>query len=153
MASRANPLPSKIPPVRAAPTPAEGAGGDAHELDETFFSPKFTATVRAFDSLSNENIIGTSSTRHWLLARIHGPRATGQACRFAAEIARVEAPHKARPLPFGVPALDRHLPGGGLALGAVHEMAEGGPAGEFAGRRPCSSPASRRASKGPSSGA
>ena len=36
-------------------------------------------------------------------------------------------------LPFGVPALDRHLPGGGLALGAVHEMAEGGPAGEFAG--------------------
>ena len=40
--------------------------------------------LRAFDSPSNENIIGTSSTRHWLLARIHGPRATGQACRFAA---------------------------------------------------------------------
>ena len=30
-------------------------------------------------------------------------------------------------LPFGIPAIDRHLPGGGLALGAVHEIAGGGP--------------------------
>jgi protein ImuA len=29
-------------------------------------------------------------------------------------------------LPFGVPALDRHLPEGGLARGALHEMAGGG---------------------------
>jgi len=29
-------------------------------------------------------------------------------------------------LPFGIKALDRHLPGGGLALGALHEMAGGG---------------------------
>jgi len=36
-------------------------------------------------------------------------------------------------LPFGVPALDRHLPGKGLALGALHEVIEGGPASEFAG--------------------
>jgi protein ImuA len=29
-------------------------------------------------------------------------------------------------LPFGVKAIDRHLPGGGLALGALHEVAGGG---------------------------
>ena len=29
-------------------------------------------------------------------------------------------------LPFGVVAIDRHLPGGGLALGALHEIAGGG---------------------------
>ncbi|MGH6841119.1 MAG: ImuA family protein [Methylocella sp.] len=29
-------------------------------------------------------------------------------------------------LPFGIAAIDRHLPGGGLALGALHEVAGGG---------------------------
>jgi len=33
-------------------------------------------------------------------------------------------------LPFGLPALDAHLPGQGLALGAVHELFAGGPAVE-----------------------
>ena len=28
-------------------------------------------------------------------------------------------------LPFGLKAIDRHLPGGGLALGALHEVAGG----------------------------
>jgi protein ImuA len=45
-----------------------------------------------------------------------------------AEIARIEAGR--RPpggvLPFGLAALDRRLPGGGLALGALHEVAGGG---------------------------
>jgi protein ImuA len=36
-------------------------------------------------------------------------------------------------LPFGVPALDQQLPGGGLALGYLHEVIEGGPASEYAG--------------------
>ncbi|MFC4171371.1 ImuA family protein [Microvirga sp. GCM10011540] len=36
-------------------------------------------------------------------------------------------------LPFGVGALDRHLPGNGLALGSLHEVVETGPASEFAG--------------------
>ncbi len=36
-------------------------------------------------------------------------------------------------LPFGVSALDRHLPGGGLPLGSLHEVIEEGPASEFAG--------------------
>src|SRR3954469_21969123 len=40
---------------------------------------------------------------------------------------------KAVALPFGVPALDRYLPGGGLALGHLHEIIEGGPASEYAG--------------------
>ena len=35
--------------------------------------------------------------------------------------------HDAATLPFGIDAIDRHLPGGGLALGAVHEIAGGGP--------------------------
>ncbi|KQP21822.1 damage-inducible mutagenesis protein [Methylobacterium sp. Leaf102] len=35
-----------------------------------------------------------------------------------------------RPLPFGIPTIDRHLPGGGLRLGALHEIVPGGPAHE-----------------------
>jgi protein ImuA len=35
-------------------------------------------------------------------------------------------------LPFGVEAIDQHLPGGGLALGALHEFSEAGPAHEYA---------------------
>ena len=36
-------------------------------------------------------------------------------------------------LPFGVSVLDRHLPGRGLIVGALHEVVEHGPAAEFAG--------------------
>lgn len=35
-------------------------------------------------------------------------------------------------LPFGTPEIDRRLPGGGLARGHLHEVVEGGPAGEHA---------------------
>src|ERR1700710_766745 len=37
-------------------------------------------------------------------------------------------------LPFGIEAIDEALPGGGLALGAVHEFSDGGPRGHYA---PC----------------
>jgi protein ImuA len=50
------------------------------------------------------------------------------------QIARLEhgsRPHK--PLPFGMPSVDEHLPGHGLACGALHEIIEAGPASEFAG--------------------
>ncbi len=54
------------------------------------------------------------------------PHAVFHALR--AEIAKIEA--HGRPakgvLPFGVGVLDDHLPGGGLALGALHEVAGGG---------------------------
>jgi protein ImuA len=33
---------------------------------------------------------------------------------------------KSRTMPFGVPKIDDHLPGGGLAFGALHEIAGGG---------------------------
>ena len=46
-----------------------------------------------------------------------------------AEIERVErSGRKPRAcLPFGIPALDKRLPGGGLALGALHEVCGAGP--------------------------
>jgi len=43
------------------------------------------------------------------IRRIEGPSARGRAV-----------------LPFGIKEIDRHLPGGGLALGALHEVAGGG---------------------------
>src|ERR1700760_1350355 len=49
-------------------------------------------------------------------------------CRLREQIQRLEGtPLRARTvLPFGVSAIDGHLPGGGLALGALHEVAGGG---------------------------
>ena len=35
-------------------------------------------------------------------------------------------------MPFGVAGLDAALPGGGLALGALHQIHEGGPRGRYA---------------------
>jgi protein ImuA len=45
-----------------------------------------------------------------------------------ASIRRIEGGvgHRRLVLPFGLKELDRHLPGGGLALGALHEVAGGG---------------------------
>jgi len=44
------------------------------------------------------------------------------------KIRRIEAGNRpvAAALPFGLPAIDARLPGGGLALGALHEVAGGG---------------------------
>lgn len=46
-----------------------------------------------------------------------------------ARIAQVGRPPRAghTALPFGIPAIDTRLPGGGLPLGALHEVAGGGP--------------------------
>jgi protein ImuA len=54
-----------------------------------------------------------------------------------AELRRImeaAAGHPAHPdvLPFGIEAIDTALPGGGLALGAVHEFSEDGPRGGYA---------------------
>ena len=45
-----------------------------------------------------------------------------------AQIARIEGEGRRASgvLPFGLPELDRRLPGGGLALGCLHEVAGGG---------------------------
>ncbi|SEE65192.1 protein ImuA [Rhizobiales bacterium GAS188] len=54
-------------------------------------------------------------------------------CELKARIERIAAPARARDyLPFGVTQIDAHLPGGGLALGAVHEISEDGPRGIYA---------------------
>jgi protein ImuA len=42
------------------------------------------------------------------------------------------AARKLSTLPFGIPDIDARLPGGGLALGHLHEVIEGGAAGEYA---------------------
>jgi hypothetical protein len=43
---------------------------------------------------------------------------------------RMAGAHETREvLPFGIPEMDAALPGGGLAIGAVHEISEGGPRG------------------------
>src|SRR5258707_9486858 len=41
-------------------------------------------------------------------------------------IRRIETPARHGVLPFGTAAIDRALPGGGLALGALHEIAGAG---------------------------
>lgn len=57
------------------------------------------------------------------------PRPTSAFDTLRAEIQRIEASGRAPPgvLPFGVDALDQRLPAGGLPLGALHEVAGGGP--------------------------
>jgi protein ImuA len=50
------------------------------------------------------------------------------------QIGRLDGRFRSRPpLPFGLPDLDRHLPGGGLPLAALHDVVESGGAAEFAG--------------------
>lgn len=51
------------------------------------------------------------------------------------QLERMEAhgPAEGSVLPFRVPELDIHLPNGGLPLGHLHEVIEGGPASEYAG--------------------
>jgi protein ImuA len=50
------------------------------------------------------------------------------------QVERLDGGYRRRPsLPFRIPGLDQHLPGGGLALGSLHEVVEGGQAAEFAG--------------------
>src|SRR3954449_12614095 len=42
--------------------------------------------------------------------------------RLREHIRRIEAPRRHGVLPFGIAAIDRALPGGGLPLGALHEV-------------------------------
>jgi protein ImuA len=44
------------------------------------------------------------------------------------QVRQIEGRHKrvASVLPFGIAAMDSRLPGGGLSLGALHEVAGGG---------------------------
>ncbi len=51
--------------------------------------------------------------------------------RIAAAERRGRATSRAASLPFGVAAIDRHLPAGGLLLGAVHELQAAGADTEF----------------------
>ena len=50
-------------------------------------------------------------------------------------LARMEAHGRAAAsvLPFDIPEVDAHVPGGGLALGHFHEVIAGGAASEYAG--------------------
>lgn len=55
------------------------------------------------------------------------PRSTELVAQLRTEMAQLEGRGAARAtLPFGVPAIDRRLPGHGLVLGALHEVQGGG---------------------------
>jgi hypothetical protein len=70
------------------------------------------------------------------MSRAHNPRVIEE---LRDRIAHLEgsAAKKAIVLPFGVREMDEHLPGGGLAYGALHEIAGGG-AGTVEPQRHCS---------------
>lgn len=90
--------------------------------------------MRPIDSTEAENIIGTSSTTHWNWAWIMHVGRQDRLADLRLRIARLEGgSHRVDPLPFGLWSMDRHLPGGGLARGALHELVEAGMAAEFAG--------------------
>ncbi|MBM6595425.1 ImuA family protein [Microvirga pudoricolor] len=73
-------------------------------------------------------------TRHLLRSASSPPAASPAVAELRRQIERLEGSAQVRPpLPFGIAAVDRHLPGGGLARGALHEVVEAGPAAEFAG--------------------
>jgi protein ImuA len=77
-------------------------------LDSGTFENKIGTSMRANPSIAVAEL-------HTWLERAHG------GCR-------LQQPA----LPFGVPGLDVALPGGGLALGCLHEVIEAGPAAEYA---------------------
>lgn len=56
---------------------------------------------------------------------------TAKILTLRAEVAALERGstrgYPAASLPFELPSIDRHLPGGGLTLGAIHEVAGAGP--------------------------
>jgi protein ImuA len=61
-------------------------------------------------------------------------KSQGTIAELRRQIAHLErGSQRRRLLPFGVPPVDEHLPGQGLARGALHEIIEAGPASEFAG--------------------
>lgn len=65
-----------------------------------------------------------------LVAADHSPPPFAELRRM---VERVSSPHGDHgTLGFGIPEIDTALPGGGLALGAVHEISEGGPRGDYA---------------------
>ena len=68
------------------------------------------------------------------MSRTHACQAPGGHRGVTAAIAYLERGSQRRqPLPFGVPLIDEHLPGHGLARGTLHEIIEAGAASEFAG--------------------
>src|SRR3712207_5499541 len=73
-------------------------------------------------------------TRHLLNSASSPPTASAAVAELRKQIDRLEGSSRTRKtLPFGIAAVDDHLPGGGLARGALHEVVEAGPTAEFAG--------------------
>src|SRR3954465_1293614 len=86
-------------------------------------------------------------TRTWRQGMPHAGRALALS-ELRERIGRLESRGRARKaLPFGVLAVDRHLPGGGLALDALHEVMEPGLRASMRPRRRFSLPASWRATR------
>ena len=60
------------------------------------------------------------------------PRMPAELKRRLDRLARERAPKATTAISLGIPAIDRHLPAGGLAQGALHEVAGSGPETEHA---------------------
>ncbi len=73
-------------------------------------------------------------TRHLFNSASSRPTASAAVAELRQQIERLERGSRIHEtLPFGIVAVDNHLPGGGLARGALHEVIEAGPVAEFAG--------------------
>src|SRR3954471_6924446 len=93
---------------------------------------RFPLVCSRVDSCGKENKIGTSNHRETVwMASASPPIAIAELRR---HLERMESHDRAggTVLPFGAASLDDRLPGGGLALGHLHEVIEGGVASEYA---------------------
>src|SRR3954454_15317919 len=85
-----------------------------------------TATLAAAPGTSGEASQDASPAP----SRARTAAQTAVIARLRERIARIECSHgddvPARSLPLGIPAIDQSLPGGGIALGALHEAALAG---------------------------
>ncbi len=90
-------------------------------------NPAKTASHNPFVHDTFQAVCLKSGEKHYLMQ-------TDTIAALRAQVAALErgsgAGLAASRLPFGLPELDAHLPGRGLALGAVHELFAGGPAVE-----------------------
>src|SRR3712207_175094 len=94
--------------------------------------PGHSSPARHLDSATFENKIATSEMSRDLGQGMHDAGRDRLLADLRTRIARLErSPARLQDaLPFGIAAIDDHLPARGLARGAIHEVLEAGATGE-----------------------